>query len=758
MKLKIALVGNPNSGKTTLFNSLTGNNQHIGNWPGVTVEKKEGYLRTNKDITIIDLPGIYSLSPYSLEEVISRDYILKEKPDVIINIIDGSNLERNLYLTTQLIETGVPIVIAINMMDVIAKNKDVIKSALIGKMFNLPVIEITALKSQGNDDLINAALDLVRSGYGYRPILWYSETIETIITEISSTIKEFVPKEKLRWYAIKIFEKDERVLEEIKINPETKVQFMTKIEALEKSEDDDSEALIAKERYGFINRFIAKVYLKNKIKNSSISYKIDKVLTNKYLGLPIFVLIIFLVYYLSISTVGGLLTDFVNDTIFGANGLPALVTAWLSSINVWPWLIGVIVDGIIGGVGAVLGFLPQMFVLFLLLGILEESGYMARIAFILDKIFRRFGLSGKAFFPMLMSTGCGVPGIMAARTIEEENNRKVMIMTTTFMPCGAKLPIIALIAGAMFRGSSIQWLIAPSAYLLGIGMIIISSIILKKFKGFAGKAAPFIMELPDYHVPTIKSLAFLVFHKLKSFVKKAGTIILLASVIVWFLSSFSWSFSLVENADQSILASIGKIFAFIFSPLGWGDWKATVATVTGLIAKENVVSTFGVLYGFAEVTENGAEIWTLLSADFTALSSYSFLVFNLICAPCIAAIATIKREMGNKKWTWLAIGFQTLLAYIISLIIFQIGMLINGVFTFWSIIGIISLLTLIVLLFRPNPYRINPKILKPEILKFQAFLLLFDYLFVLVIFIGKCFFQFGMSLWFIINSTLQFLR
>ncbi len=712
MKLKIALVGNPNSGKTTLFNSLTGNNQHIGNWPGVTVEKKEGYLRTNKDITIIDLPGIYSLSPYSLEEVISRDYILKEKPDVIINIIDGSNLERNLYLTTQLIETGVPIVIAINMMDVIAKNKDVIKSALIGKMFNLPVIEITALKSQGNDELINAALDLVGSGYGYRPILWYSETIETIITEISSTIKEFVPKEKLRWYAIKIFEKDERVLEEIKINPETEAQFMTKIEALEKSEDDDSEALIAKERYGFINRFIAKVYLKNKIKTSSISYKIDKVLTNKYLGLPIFVLIIFLVYYLSISTVGGLLTDFVNDTIFGTNGLPALLTAWLSSINAWPWLIGVVVDGIIGGVGAVLGFLPQMFVLFLLLGILEESGYMARIAFILDKIFRRFGLSGKAFFPMLMSTGCGVPGIMAARTIEEENNRKVMIMTTTFMPCGAKLPIIALIAGAMFRGSSIQWLIAPSAYLLGIGMIIISSIILKKFKGFAGKAAPFIMELPDYHVPTIKSLAFLVFHKLKSFVKKAGTIILLASVIVWFLSSFSWSFSLVENADQSILASIGKIFAFIFSPLGWGDWKATVATVTGLIAKENVVSTFGVLYGFAEVTENGAEIWTLLSADFTALSSYSFLVFNLICAPCIAAIATIKREMGNKKWTWLAIGFQTLLAYIISLIIFQIGMLFNGVFTFWSIIGILSLLTLIVLLFRPNPYRINPKNIK----------------------------------------------
>lgn len=712
MKLKIALVGNPNSGKTTLFNSLTGNNQHIGNWPGVTVEKKEGYLRTNKDITIIDLPGIYSLSPYSLEEVISRDYILKEKPDVIINIIDGSNLERNLYLTTQLIETGVPIVIAINMMDVIAKNKDVIKSDLIGKMFNLPVIEITALKSQGNDDLINAALDLVKSGYGYRPILWYSEAIETIITEISSSIKDLVAKEKLRWYAIKIFEKDERVLEEIKINPETQAQFMAKIETLEKSEDDDSEALIAKERYGFINRFIAKVYLKNKIKTSSISYKIDKVLTNKYLGLPIFVLIIFLVYYLSISTVGGLLTDFVNDTIFGANGLPALVTSWLSSINAWPWLIGVIVDGIIGGVGAVLGFLPQMFVLFLLLGILEESGYMARIAFILDKIFRRFGLSGKAFFPMLMSTGCGVPGIMAARTIEEENNRKVMIMTTTFMPCGAKLPIIALIAGAMFRGSSIQWLIAPSAYLLGIGMIIISSIILKKFKGFAGKAAPFIMELPDYHVPTVKGLAFLVYHKLKSFVKKAGTIILLASVIVWFLSSFSWSFSLVENTNQSILAGIGKIFAFIFSPLGWGDWKATVATFTGLIAKENVVSTFGVLYGFAEVTENGAEIWTLLSTDFTALSSYSFLVFNLICAPCIAAIATIKREMGNKKWTWFAIGFQTLLAYVISLIIFQIGMLFNGVFTFWSIIGIISLLTLFILLFRPNPYRIDTKNIK----------------------------------------------
>jgi ferrous iron transport protein B len=708
--MKIALVGNPNSGKTTLFNSLTGNNQHIGNWPGVTVEKKEGILRSNKDITIIDLPGIYSLSPYSLEEVISRDYILKENPDVIINIVDGSNLERNLYLTTQIIETGVPVVIAINMMDVIAKNKDVIKSETISKILNLPVVEITALKKEGSEKLIEAAIELKNKQYNYRPVVWYSKEIETIISKIQELIKEKIAPDKSRFYAIKIFEKDEKVLDEIEIDQEQLKLIMLKIEELEKSEDDDSEALITRERYGFINRFIPKVYLKNKIQSQSLSHKIDKVLTNKYLGLPIFVVIIFLVYYLSISTVGGFLTDFVNDTIFGENGLPGIVSGFLESINAWPWLIGVLVDGIIGGVGAVLGFLPQMFVLFLLLGILEESGYMARIAFILDKIFRRFGLSGKAFFPMLMSTGCGVPGVMAARTIEEENNRKVMIMTTTFMPCGAKLPIIALIAGAMFRGSSIQWLIAPSAYLLGIGMIVISSIILKKFKGFAGKSAPFIMELPDYHLPSAKGLAFHVYHKLKSFVKKAGTVILLAAVVIWFLSNFTWNMTMTQNADQSILSSIGKIIDIIFVPLGWGNWKATVATFTGLIAKENVVSTFGVLYGFAEVAESGSEIWTLLAVDFTPLASYSFLVFNLICAPCVAAMATIKREMGNRKWTWIAIGFQTLMAYSLALIIYQVGMIFNGVFNFGSIVGIVFLITLLYLIFRPN--RHLPKINK----------------------------------------------
>ena len=708
--MKIALVGNPNSGKTTLFNSLTGNNQHIGNWPGVTVEKKEGILRSNKEITIIDLPGIYSLSPYSLEEVISRDYILKENPDVIINIVDGSNLERNLYLTTQIIETGVPVVIAINMMDVIAKNKDVIKSETISKILNLPVVEITALKKEGSEKLIEAAIDLKNKQYNYRPVVWYSKEIETIISEIQELIKEKIAPDKSRFYAIKIFEKDEKVLDEIEIDQEQLKLIMLKIAELEKSEDDDSEALITRERYSFINRFIPKVYLKNKIQSQSLSHKIDKVLTNKYLGLPIFVVIIFLVYYLSISTVGGFLTDFVNDTIFGENGLPEIVSGFLESINAWPWLIGVLVDGIIGGVGAVLGFLPQMFVLFLLLGILEESGYMARIAFILDKIFRRFGLSGKAFFPMLMSTGCGVPGVMAARTIEEENNRKLMIMTTTFMPCGAKLPIIALIAGAMFRGSSIQWLIAPSAYLLGIGMIVISSIILKKFKGFAGKSAPFIMELPDYHLPSAKGLAFHVYHKLKSFVKKAGTVILLAAVVIWFLSNFSWNMTLTQNADQSILSSIGKLIDIIFVPLGWGNWKATVATFTGLIAKENVVSTFGVLYGFAEVAESGSEIWTLLAVDFTPLASYSFLVFNLICAPCVAAMATIKREMGNRKWTWIAIGFQTLMAYSLALIIYQVGMIFNGVFNFGSIVGIVFLITLLYLIFRPN--RHLPKINK----------------------------------------------
>jgi ferrous iron transport protein B len=700
--MKIALAGNPNSGKTTLFNSLTGNNQHIGNWPGVTVEKKEGLVRFNKDITVIDLPGIYSLSPYSIEEVITRDYIINEAPDVIINIIDGSNLERNLYLTTQLLEIGIPVVIAINMMDVIAKKKDVIKTEMMAKMLNCPVIEITALKSEGSDALIKAAVDRVNQEYKHRPILWYQKDYEAIISEISEKIKDKVPEEQLRFFAIKVFEKDEKVL--LDLNLDNLEEINEKIESIEKAKDDDTEALISEERYAFINRFVERIYLKNKLVTQNITEKIDKVLTNKYIGLPIFVLIIFLVYYLSISTIGGFLTDYVNEVIFGANGLPKIVSSWLDAINTWPWLKGIIVEGMIGGVGAVLGFLPQMFVLFLLLGILEESGYMARIAFILDKIFRRFGLSGRSFFPMLISTGCGIPGVMAARTIEEENNRKVMIMTTTFMPCGAKLPIIALIAGAMFRGSPIQWLIAPSAYLLGIAMIIISSIILKKFKAFAGKAAPFIMELPDYHLPRIKNLGFHVYHKLKSFVKKAGTVILLASVVVWILSNLDWTLSLVDSQD-SILASIAKTIDIIFSPLGWGEWKPTVATFTGLIAKENVVGTFGVLYGFTEVSESGAEIWMLLSADFTALSAYSFLIFNLICAPCFAAIGAIKREMGSKKWTLFAISFQTGLAYAMSLIIYQVGSILNGTFNVGSIFGLLTLLGLLVLLFRPNPYR-----------------------------------------------------
>jgi ferrous iron transport protein B len=702
--MKIALAGNPNSGKTTLFNQLTGNNQHIGNWPGVTVEKKAGFLRSNRDITIIDLPGIYSLSPYSLEEVISRDYIINEKPDCIINIIDGSALERSLYLTTQLLEIGIPVVIAINMMDVIAKKKDIIKSEQIGKMLNCPVVEITALKSQGFNVLIDKAIEVSKSDFNYRPILWYSQEIEVIVKEISTLIKDKVEPDRLRFYAIKVFEKDEKALDDLELSQEDLLPIYDKIKLIEDSEDDDSEAIITQERYRFIKRFVDKVYLKNKIKMQSISQSIDSVLTNKYLGLPIFVIVIFLVYYLSVSTIGALLTDFVNDTIFGDSGLPGIVSGWLESINAWPWLQGVLVEGIIGGVGAVIGFLPQMFVLFLLLGILEESGYMARIAFILDKIFRRFGLSGRSFFPMLMSTGCGVPGIMATRTIEEENNRKVMIMTTTFMPCGAKLPIIALIAGAMFRDSSIQWLIAPSAYLLGIAMIIISSIILKKFKAFASKASPFIMELPDYHLPSIKTLAFHVYHKLKSFVKKAGTIILLAAIVVWFLSNFSWSFKMIDDTNMSILASLGKLIDVVFSPLGWGNWKAAVATITGLIAKENVVSTFGVLYGFAEVSDNGAEIWTLLSVDFNPLSAYSFLVFNLICAPCFAAIGSIRREMGSRKWTWIAIGFQTGLAYIISLIIYQVGSIFNGTFTFWSAVGILALASLVYLIFRPNRY------------------------------------------------------
>ncbi|MDC7242473.1 MAG: ferrous iron transport protein B [Sphaerochaetaceae bacterium] len=699
--MKIVLAGNPNSGKTTLFNILTGTNQHVGNWPGVTVEKKEGKLKGHKDVTVIDLPGIYSLSPYSLEEVISRNYLLEEKPDVIINIIDGTNLERNLYLTTQLSETGVPMILAINMMDQVEKNEDKIKTEALGKYFNSEVVEIVALKNKGIDNLVSKALEVSKRDFTYKPTEWFSQDIEEVLSNISSLIKGHVDENLLRWYSIKLFENDEETVKQIilPLGVNEKVRKVVN-QFIDNNGDDDNESLITKKRYEHINRICNKTYLRNKIRKEKMSNKIDRIITNKWLALPIFAVIIFLVYYISITTVGGLLTDLVNDGLFGEGGIPDIVGGWLSFAP--DWLSGIIVDGIIGGVGAVLGFLPQMFVLFILLGILEESGYMARIAFILDRIFRKFGLSGKSFIPMLISTGCAIPGVMASRTIEDERDRKMTIMTTTFMPCGAKLPIIALIAGALFNNSGI---IATSAYFIAIAVVIISGIILKKFKAFAGEPAPFIMELPDYHLPRVKSLGFHVWNKLKSFIVKAGTIILISSIVIWFFSSFSWSFQMVDNVEESILSSIGRGISWIFTPLGWADWKATVATITGLVAKENVVGTFGVLYGFAEVAEDGGEIWSVLANDFTALTAYSFLVFNLICAPCFAAIGAIRREMGSAKWTWIAIGFQTAMAYVLALIIYQIGRIFIDGFAFGSIIGLLALAGLVYLLFRKNPYK-----------------------------------------------------
>lgn len=699
--MNIVLAGNPNSGKTTLFNRLTGSNQHIGNWPGVTVEKKEGKLKNHKDITIIDLPGIYSLSPYSLEEVISRNYLLEEKPDLIINIIDGSNLERNLYLTTQLSETGIPMILAINMMDIVEKNEDVIKTEILGNFFNSDVVEITAINYKSVDRLIEKIMEVSKKPFTYKPSQWFSMDVEAVISEISDLIKDYVEPNLLRWYAIKLFENDEATIKKKVFPLEVNEKIRNIINAFK--HDDDIESMITQKRYAHISRICKKVYLKNKIRKEKTSHKIDRILTNRYAALPIFAIIIFMVYYLSISTVGGILTDFVNDGIFGDGGIPDIVGGWLE--NAPAWLSGIIVDGMIGGVGAVLGFLPQMFVLFILLGILEESGYMARIAFILDRLFRKFGLSGKSFIPMLISTGCAIPGVTASRTIEDETDRKMTIMTTTFMPCGAKLPIIALIAGALFSNAPAGWLVAPSAYFIGIGTVIISGIILKKFKAFAGEPAPFIMELPDYHLPRVKSLGMHVWHKLKSFVVRAGTIILASSVIVWFFSSFSFSLQMVDSVEDSILSSIGQLISWIFSPLGWGDWKAAVATITGLVAKENVVGTFGVLYGFAEVAEDGSEIWSVLANDFTGLTAYSFLIFNLICAPCFAAIGAIKREMGNAKWTWIAIGFQTAMAYILALIVYQVGRIFVGDFAFGSIIGIIALATLVYLIFRKNKYK-----------------------------------------------------
>ena len=781
MDIRIALAGNPNSGKTTLFNALTGSNQFVGNWPGVTVEKKEGKLKKHDNVVIMDLPGIYSLSPYTLEEVVARNYLINDRPDAILNIIDGTNLERNLYLTTQLTELGIPVVVAVNMMDVVNKNGDKIYIDELSRQLGCKVVEISALRGTG---IMEAAEEAIRATQGTKTIPQhsFSGAVEHAIAHIEEAAVHGMPAEQQRWYAIKIFERDEKVLEQLKISKAVLDHIEEDIRAAEAELDDDAESIITNERYLYIASIIKGCCKKKSAGRLSTSDKIDRIVTNRWLALPIFAAVMFVVYFVSVTTVGGWATDWANDGAFGdgwhlfgigssayeeaaeayvvpdakveafesaaekagldpANatdltvtaklydddgnveqeipvdyngyleaskieepdpaeygvwvpGIPGLVEKGLKAINCADWLQGLILDGIIAGVGAVLGFVPQMLVLFLFLAFLEACGYMARIAFVMDRIFRKFGLSGKSFIPMLIGTGCGVPGIMASRTIENDRDRKMTIMTTTFIPCSAKLPIIALIAGALFGGA---WWVAPSAYFIGVFAIVVSGIMLKKTKMFAGDPAPFVMELPAYHWPTVGNVLRSMWERGWSFIKKAGTVILLATILVWFTSSFGWadgSFGMVEM-ESSILAAIGNAIAWIFAPLGWGTWQAAVASITGLIAKENVVGTFGVLFGgFEEVAENGWQVWANVRAAFTPLSAYSFLIFNLLCAPCFAAIGAIRREMNSAKWTWFAIGYQCGFAYAVSLVVYQLGMIFTGS---GNIIGSIAAFALVAL-------------------------------------------------------------
>ena len=709
MSVKIALAGNPNCGKTTLFNALTGSNQFVGNWPGVTVEKKEGKLKGHKDVTIIDLPGIYSLSPYTLEEVVARNYLISERPDAIINIVDGTNIERNLYLSTQLMELGIPVIIAVNMIDILEKNGDKIHIDKLSKRLGCEVVEISALKGTGIQKAAEKAVGLAQKKNVATPVHEFAAEVEAVIHTVEAKLESSIPEEQKRFFAIKLLEKDDKIIEQMNMVPDVSDE----INELEEEFDDDTESIITNERYVYISSIIGECCTKNSKREMTASDKIDRLVTNRWLALPIFAAIMWLVYYVSVTTVGTWATDWANDGVFGDGwslfgiavpGVPVLVEGALNAVGCADWLQSLILDGIVGGVGAVLGFVPQMLVLFIFLAFLEACGYMARVAFIMDRIFRKFGLSGKSFIPMLIGTGCGVPGIMASRTIENDRDRKMTIMTTTFIPCGAKLPIIALIAGALFDGAS--W-VAPSAYFVGIAAIICSGIILKKTKMFAGDPAPFVMELPAYHMPTVTNVFRSMWERGWSFIKKAGTVILLSTIVLWFLQSFGWvdgQFGMLEaeQLDSSILASFGGVIAPIFEPLGWGDWKMAVAAVTGLIAKENVVGTFGVLFGVAEVAEDGAEIWSQLASSMTAVAAYSFLVFNLLCAPCFAAMGAIKREMNNKKWFWFAIGYQTFLAYVVALCVYQIGTLVTtGVFGVGTAVAFILIVGFGYLLFRP---------------------------------------------------------
>ena len=701
MSVKIALAGNPNCGKTTLFNALTGSNQFVGNWPGVTVEKKEGKLKGHKDVVLTDLPGIYSLSPYTLEEVVARNYILQEKPDAIINIVDGTNIERNLYLTTQILELGIPVIMAVNMMDIVEKNGDTIHIDKLKKKLGCEVVTISALKGTGITEAANKAVSIAQSHRKVTPVHEFCDKAEEIIGAVENKLTGVVPEEQKRFFAIKLLERDDKIIEQMN----TSVNVSAEIKEMEDEFDDDTESIITNERYVYISSIIGQCVTKARKDKLSTSDKIDRIVTNRWLALPIFAVVMFIVYYVSVTTVGTFVTDWTNDVLFGEI-IPPAIESGLNAIGCAAWLQGLILDGIVAGVGAVLGFVPQMLVLFAFLAFLESCGYMARVAFIMDRIFRKFGLSGKSFIPMLIGSGCGVPGVMASRTIENDRDRKMTIMTTTFVPCGAKLPIIAMIAGAFFGNSG--W-VSTSAYFVGIAAIICSGIILKKTKMFAGDPAPFVMELPAYHWPTVSNILRSMWERGWSFIKKAGTIILLSTIILWFLMSFGWeggSFGMVEELNESILAKIGTAIAWIFAPLGWtkaGEgWKMAVAAVTGLIAKENVVATFGMLYGFAEVAEDGAEIWGNLAAAMTPIAAYGFLVFNLLCAPCFAAMGAIKREMNNTKWFFFAIGYQCGLAYLVSLCIYQIGTLVTGGgFGIWTVVAFAIIIGFLYLLFRP---------------------------------------------------------
>ncbi len=706
MSITIALAGNPNCGKTTLFNALTGSSQYVGNWPGVTVEKKEGRLKGHKDVVIQDLPGIYSLSPYTLEEVVARSYLVQEKPDVILNIVDGTNIERNLYLTTQLIELGIPVVVAVNMIDLVRKNGDSIDIQKLGAELGCRVVQLSALKGEGSMAAAECAVEAARAGAAAEAPHVFTGSVEHAIAHIEESLTGQISERNIRWYAIKLFERDEKVLEERKLDAALADHIEQHIQDCEKEMDDDAESIITNQRYAYISKVMDRCVKKRSAAHSlSVSDKIDRVVTNRIAALPIFVGVMAAVYWIAMGPFGTFLTDWTND-VFAAEWLQGNASALLTGWGVADWLTGLVADGIIAGVGAVLGFVPQMLVLFLMLSLLEDVGYMARIAFILDRVFRKFGLSGKSFIPMLIGSGCGVPGVMASRTIENDRDRKMTVMTTCFVPCGAKMPIIGLFAGALFGGSS---LVAISAYFIGVAAIVISGVILKKTRAFAGEPAPFVMELPAYHMPSARNVLHATWERGWSFIKRAGTVILASSVILWFLQGFGFvdgAFTMVEDNNNSLLAAVGSVVAPIFAPLGFGSWQASVATFTGLIAKENVVGTFGVLYGFAEVAEEGDEIWGNIATDFTPLTAYSYMIFNLLCAPCFAAMGAIKREMNNGKWTLAAIGYMCGFAYAASLLVYQLGGLALGQVPFGAgtVAAIAVLAALVYLLVRPNKY------------------------------------------------------